>query len=92
MVTLTEDLAMEQAKAAEAEIAKGDYRGPLHGIPWGAKDLLSTKGIRTTWGATPFRDRVPDEDASVVKKIETGGCCAGRQVVTWCAGIGADVV
>ena len=73
VVTLTEDLAMEQAKAAEAEIARGDYRGPLHGLPWGAKDLLSTKGIRTTWGATPFRDRVPDEDASVVKKLRQAG-------------------
>jgi hypothetical protein len=73
VVTLTDDLAMQQAKAAESEIVKGHYRGPLHGIPWGAKDLLATKGIRTTWGATPFKDQVPDVNATVVEKLAAAG-------------------
>ena len=73
VITLTEELALEQAKRADAEIAAGRYRGPLHGIPWGAKDLLDTKGIRTTWGAEPYRDRVPDADAYVVKRLHGAG-------------------
>ncbi len=73
VVTLTEDLAMEQATRADMEIARGDYRGPLHGIPWGAKDLLDTKGIATTWGAQPYRDRVPDADARVVSMLDSAG-------------------
>jgi Asp-tRNA(Asn)/Glu-tRNA(Gln) amidotransferase A subunit family amidase len=73
VVTLTEDLARAQAKKADEEIAAGYYRGPLHGIPWGAKDLLATKGIRTTWGAAPYKDQVPQEDATVVKKLEEAG-------------------
>src|SRR6266852_3512373 len=58
VATLTPDLALEQARAAEKEIAAGRSRGPLHGIPYGAKDLLATRGIPTTWGAPPFRDQV----------------------------------
>ena len=73
LVTLTEDLALEQARAAEAEILQGRYRGPLHGIPWGAKDLLATKGYRTTWGATPFKDQVIDTDATVVERLRDAG-------------------
>jgi Asp-tRNA(Asn)/Glu-tRNA(Gln) amidotransferase A subunit family amidase len=73
VITLTPELALEQAKRADAEIAAGTYRGPLHGIPWGVKDLLDTKGIRTTWGAEPFRDRVPDADATVVKRLHEAG-------------------
>jgi len=73
VVTLTEELARKQAKRADEEIAAGKYRGPLHGIPWGAKDLLATKGIRTTWGAAPYKDQIPDEDATVVKKLEEAG-------------------
>jgi Asp-tRNA(Asn)/Glu-tRNA(Gln) amidotransferase A subunit family amidase len=73
VVTLTEDLALEQARRADAELAAGRYRGPLHGIPWGAKDLLATRGIRTTWGAAPFRDQVIDEDATVVRRLEDAG-------------------
>ncbi len=73
VITLTEDLALRQAARADAEIAAGRYRGPLHGIPWGAKDLLATKGIPTTWGAAPYRDQVPDEDAAVVKRLEEAG-------------------
>jgi Asp-tRNA(Asn)/Glu-tRNA(Gln) amidotransferase A subunit family amidase len=73
VITLTEELAIKQAKKADEEIAAGHYRGPLHGIPWGAKDLLATKGIRTTWGAMPYKDRIPDEDATVVKRLEEAG-------------------
>ena len=73
VITLTEDLALAQAAAADAEIAAGKYRGPLHGIPWGAKDLLDTKGIATTWGAAPFRDRVPNRDAAVVRLLRKAG-------------------
>ena len=73
VITLTEDHALEQARAADKEIAAGKYRGPLHGIPWGAKDLLDTAGIPTTWGAEPFRDRVPMEDATVTKRLNDAG-------------------
>ena len=73
VITLTEEHALRQARAADAEIAAGKYRGPLHGIPWGAKDLLDTAGIPTTWGAEPFRDRVPMEDATVTKRLNEAG-------------------
>jgi len=73
VITLTEEHALKQAKAADAEIGAGKYRGPLHGIPWGAKDLLDTAGIATTWGAEPFRDRVPVEDATVTKRLNQAG-------------------
>jgi Asp-tRNA(Asn)/Glu-tRNA(Gln) amidotransferase A subunit family amidase len=73
VITLTEEHALKQAKAADAEIAAGKFRGPLHGIPWGAKDLLDTAGIKTTWGAEPFRDRVPVEDATVTKRLNEAG-------------------
>jgi len=73
VITLTRDLALAQARKADEEIAAGKYRGPLHGIPWGAKDLLDTAGIPTTYGAEPYRDRVPKEDAVVVKRLEAAG-------------------
>lgn len=73
VITLTRELALAQAKKADAEIAAGKYRGPLHGIPWGAKDLLDTAGIPTTWGAEPFRDRVPAKDAAIVKRLQDAG-------------------
>lgn len=73
VVTLTEELAMEQARRADAEIAAGKYRGPLHGIPWGAKDLLAVKGVRTTWGSAIYKDQVPDYDATVVARLEAAG-------------------
>jgi Asp-tRNA(Asn)/Glu-tRNA(Gln) amidotransferase A subunit family amidase len=73
VITLTRDLALAQAKKADEEIAAGHYRGPLHGIPWGAKDLLDTAGIPTTYGAEPFRNRVPAEDAVVVKRLHEAG-------------------
>ncbi len=72
-ITITRDLAMKQAKQADAEIAAGKYRGPLHGIPWGGKDLLDTAGIPTTYGAEPYRNRVPKEDAEVVKRLHAAG-------------------
>ncbi|MEX1139911.1 MAG: amidase [Bacteroidota bacterium] len=73
VVTLTEELALEQAKRADREIAAGKYRGPLHGIPYGAKDLLSARNYKTTWGAMPYKDQVIDEDATVIKKLEQAG-------------------
>ena len=73
VITLTRDLALTQAKQADREIAAGRYRGPLHGIPWGGKDLLDTASIPTTYGAEPFRDRVPNEDAAVVRRLHEAG-------------------
>jgi Asp-tRNA(Asn)/Glu-tRNA(Gln) amidotransferase A subunit family amidase len=73
VITLTRELALAQAKNADQEIAAGNYRGPLHGIPWGAKDLLDTAGIPTTYGAEPFRNRVPAADAVVVKRLHEAG-------------------
>jgi len=73
VVTLTEDLALKQAADADAEIKRGKYRGPLQGIPWGAKDLFATKGIKTTWGAEPYRDQMIDYDATVVERLNGAG-------------------
>ena len=73
LVTLTRERAMKQAKRAEEEIKEGKIRGPLHGIPWGGKDLLATAGIPTTWGAAPFRDQVFESDATVVAKLDDAG-------------------
>ncbi len=73
VVTLTEDRALKQAATADAEIAAGAYRGPLHGIPWGAKDLLSVKGYPTTWGAAGFERQTFDTDATVVQRLDAAG-------------------
>ncbi len=73
VVTLTEELALKQAEEAEREIKRGKYRGPLHGIPCGVKDLFATKGIKTTWGAEPFRDQMIDTDATVVERLRDAG-------------------
>jgi Asp-tRNA(Asn)/Glu-tRNA(Gln) amidotransferase A subunit family amidase len=73
VITLTKELALAQAAQADKEIAAGHYRGPLHGIPWGAKDLLDTSGIYTTYGAEPFRNRVPAADATVVERLHAAG-------------------
>ncbi|HYM79850.1 MAG TPA: amidase [Candidatus Limnocylindria bacterium] len=85
--TLTEDLALAQARAAESEIGAGRYRGPLHGIPYGAKDLLATAGIRTGWGARPTRDQVFDADATVIRKLrEAGAVLLGKLAMVELAG------
>ena len=73
VVTLTEELAFKQAKRADEEISNGKYRGPLHGIPWGAKDLLSVKGYPTTWGAEPYRNQVIDVNSTVFKRLDDAG-------------------
>jgi len=73
VITLTEDRALEKARAADAEIRRGKYRGALHGIPWGAKDLLAVRGYKTTWGAGPFKDQVIDADATVVQRLDAAG-------------------
>ncbi|MGH8136620.1 MAG: amidase family protein [Steroidobacteraceae bacterium] len=73
VITVTRDLALEQARQADKEIAAGNYRGALHGVPWGGKDLLDTAGIRTTYGAEPYQNRVPTEDAAVVRRLHEAG-------------------
>ncbi len=73
VITLTEETALKQAKRADEEIATGRYRGPLHGIPWGAKDLLAYPGYRTTWGAKPYKEQVRDEKATVIARLEEAG-------------------
>jgi Asp-tRNA(Asn)/Glu-tRNA(Gln) amidotransferase A subunit family amidase len=73
VVTLTEERGLAQAKKADAEIAAGKYRGPLHGLPWGAKDLLAVNGYRTTWGAGGFENQMIEEDATVVKRLDEAG-------------------
>jgi Asp-tRNA(Asn)/Glu-tRNA(Gln) amidotransferase A subunit family amidase len=73
VITLTEDRALAQAKVLDAELARGKYRGPLHGIPWGAKDLLAVKGYKTTWGAGPYKNQVIDDDATVVQRLDAAG-------------------
>jgi Asp-tRNA(Asn)/Glu-tRNA(Gln) amidotransferase A subunit family amidase len=73
VITRTDELALAQARRADQEIAAGKYRGPLHGMPWGAKDLLDTAGIATTYGAEPFRNRVPAADAAVVRRLHEAG-------------------
>ncbi len=73
VVSLTEDQAHEQARLADEEIAAGTYRGPLHGIPWGAKDLLAVRGTRTTWGASPYRNQMFETDATVYRRLTEAG-------------------
>ena len=73
VVNLTEDLALRQARQADEEIAAGRYRGPLHGIPWGLKDLFAVRGTKTTWGMTPYRDRVIDQDSTVYTRLTDAG-------------------
>ncbi len=73
VITFTEDLALDQAARADAEIRRGRYRGALHGIPWGAKDLFAVKGVRTTWGAEPYQNQVTGYDATVVERLEKAG-------------------
>jgi Asp-tRNA(Asn)/Glu-tRNA(Gln) amidotransferase A subunit family amidase len=81
-VTITEELALEQAARADQEIQAGNYRGPLHGIPYGVKDLFSVRGYPTTWGAEPYKDRIIDRDASVVEKLEQAGAVLVAKLTT----------
>ena len=73
VITFTEERALAQARTLDEELAAGKYRGPLHGIPWGAKDLLAARGYPTTWGAKPFASQVLDYDAAVVEKLDAAG-------------------
>ena len=73
VISITEDIAMQQAAEADKEIAAGKYRGPLHGIPYGLKDLFAVKGTKTTWGAAPYKDQTIDEDAYVYTKLKNAG-------------------
>lgn len=82
VVTLTRDLAMTQARRADSEIAAGRYLGPLHGIPWGVKDIIFAKGYPTTWGAEPFRDRILDVDAAVVERLSEAGAVLVAKLTT----------
>jgi aspartyl-tRNA(Asn)/glutamyl-tRNA(Gln) amidotransferase subunit A len=87
VVTVTRELALKEARAADAEIRAGRYRGPLHGIPYGVKDLLATRGIPTTWGAEPYRKQVIDEDATAVRKLrEAGAVLLGKLAMVELAG------
>jgi aspartyl-tRNA(Asn)/glutamyl-tRNA(Gln) amidotransferase subunit A len=92
VVTVTRELAMSQARAAEKEIAAGKYRGPLHGIPWGAKDAFATKGILTTWGTAPYKNQVPDYDAAIVTRLhDAGAVLIGKlAMVELVGGLGFD--
>jgi len=92
VVTITRERAEAEARRADAEIAKGKWRGPLHGIPYGAKDLLATKGIPTTWGAEPYRGQVFDFDAEVVRRLTEAGAvlCAKLAMVELAGGFGYD--
>jgi aspartyl-tRNA(Asn)/glutamyl-tRNA(Gln) amidotransferase subunit A len=87
VVTITRDLALEQARQAESELAAGHDRGPLHGIPYGAKDLLATAGIPTSWGAAPFKDQTFDRDAAVIERLrDAGAVLVAKLAMVECAG------
>ena len=87
LVTLMPDRAMEEAKRAEQELASGTYRGPLHGIPYGLKDLFAAVGAPTSWGATPFKDQVFDDDSTVARKLnEAGAVLLGKLALVEIAG------
>jgi Asp-tRNA(Asn)/Glu-tRNA(Gln) amidotransferase A subunit family amidase len=82
VVNLTKDRAMVQAREMDAELARGRYRGPLHGLPWGVKDIVAAKGTPTTWGAKPFEKRVIDEDAEVVQRLTRAGAVLVAKLTT----------
>jgi Asp-tRNA(Asn)/Glu-tRNA(Gln) amidotransferase A subunit family amidase len=82
VVTFLDDYGRAEAKRADAEIAAGKYKGPLHGIPWGAKDIISVKGHKTTWGSAPFKDQVLDYDATVVEQLRDAGAVLIAKVTT----------
>ncbi len=82
VVSFCDDLAMQQAKKADAEITAGKYKGPLHGIPWGCKDIFSAKGYKTTWGSNAYKDQVLDEDSSVVELLREAGAVLIAKLTT----------
>jgi Asp-tRNA(Asn)/Glu-tRNA(Gln) amidotransferase A subunit family amidase len=82
VVTFLDDHGRAEAQRADAEIAAGKYKGPLHGIPWGAKDIISVKGYKTTWGAAPFKDQMFDYDASVVEMLRDAGAVLIAKLAT----------
>lgn len=90
VVTLTPELARSQAREADAEIAAGKYRGPLHGIPYGLKDLFAVRGTKTTWGASPWKDRVVDNDATVYSKLRAAGAILVAKLSTGALAVGAQ--
>ena len=90
VVTLTEALALQQAADADREIAAGRYRGPLHGIPYGLKDLFAVRGVKTTWGMTPYRDRVIDTDAAVYTRLTTAGAVLVAKLSTGALAVSAQ--
>src|SRR5688572_9498725 len=89
VVQVTEELAMQQARRADEEIAAGTYRGPLHGIPWGLKDLFAVQGTRTTWGMTPYRDRVIDLNATVYERLTAAGAVLVAKLSTGALAVSA---
>ena len=89
VVSLTPELARAQAREADNEIAAGKYRGPLHGIPFGLKDLFAVRGTRTTWGASPWKDRVIDDDATVYTKLRAAGAILVAKLSTGALAVGA---
>lgn len=93
VVTVTRDLALAQAREADREIGAGRYRGPLHGIPYGAKDLLDTAGIKTTWGARPYASRVPSTDAEVIRRLREAGAVlvAKLAMIELAGGLGYNI-
>ena len=91
-VTLTEELALKQAAEADREIKAGKYRGPLHGLPWGAKDLFATKGIKTTWGAEPYDEQILDYDATIVERLRDAGAVLVGEAHARRAGAGRPLV
>ena len=90
VVSLTPELARAQAREADREIAEGAYRGPLHGIPFGLKDIFAVRGTRTTWGASPWKDRVIDNDATVYSKLRTAGAILVAKLSTGALAVGAQ--
>src|SRR5262249_59895636 len=82
VVTFLDDVARAQAKQADAEIAAGHYKGPLHGIPWGAKDIIAVKGYKTTWGSNAYKEQMIDEDASVVEMLRDAGAVLLAKLTT----------
>src|SRR5712675_530556 len=81
-ITVTPEVARQQAKQADTEIRAGKYRGPLHGIPWGVKDIYDTKGIRSTWGSPIYKDRLPEYDATAVVRLREAGAVLMGKLAT----------